>query len=105
MLHTLIGYFITFVTIVWGFKALAYGQWDASDPNPHVVLGLIVLSTIFIVSITGIVSALIGRFYHGTKPWSSSKEPQNRVGKFHKIAGYFIILCGIAANASGIVVF
>jgi len=71
LLHTLIGYFITFVTIIWSFKALAYGQWDASNPNPHVVLGLIMLSTIFIVAISGISSAMIGRFYHGTEPWSN----------------------------------
>lgn len=101
----MVGYFITFVTIIWSFKALAYGEWDASNPSAHVVLGLIVLTLIFIVTLSAVSSIMLSKLYHGTPDWYNKTEPQNRIGKFHKFAGYFIILCGIAASASGIISF
>ena len=69
------------------------------------MLGLIVLTCIFIVSMSGFSTIALSKFYHGHEAWSNKKEPQNRIGKLHKFGGYFIILCGIAANASGIISF
>lgn len=69
-LHSIIGYFITFVTLVWGFKALAYNDWEA-EPDVHVIFGIIVLSIIFLVAISGVATVMISKFYHGTKDWSN----------------------------------
>lgn len=103
LLHSLVGYFITIVTLVWSFKALAFAQWVAGA-NPHIALGLIVLSLVFVVAITGIASIMLGRFCP-SKSWTHHKEAHNMVGSFHKYAGYFIIMCGIAATSSGLIVY
>ena len=90
------------MTLVWSFKALAFGSWNASGPDFHAVLGLIVLSAILIVAFSGMNTIMIAKFYRGTPAWSKSPEPQTRVGKFHKLAGYSIILLGLAATTSGL---
>ena len=72
ILHYIIGYFITIVTIVWSFKALAYAKWDASKPNAHIVLGLAVFALVFVVAITGITCVMISKFYHRNQAWSSA---------------------------------
>lgn len=104
-IHSIFGYFITIVTLVWSFKALAFAAWDASDPNFHVVVGLIMLSAIFIVAFSGINTVMIAKFYRGTPAWSKNPELQTRVGKFHKLTGYVIILLGIATTTSGLLAF
>lgn len=69
------------------------------------MIGLIMLSAILIVAFSGINTVMIAKFYRGTPAWSKSPEPQNRVGKLHKVFGYTIILVGIVANTSGLVAF
>lgn len=51
-IHSIFGYFITFVTLVWAFRAIANIGWK-SKPSYHTVLGLIMLSTILLVSFSG----------------------------------------------------
>ena len=101
-IHVLFGYFITLVTLVWAFKALAYGGWNASQPSFHEVMGITLLSAILIVAFPGILVVMIGKFYKGTPAWSKTTEPQNKVAWFHKIAGYVIVLSGIATTTSGL---
>lgn len=69
------------------------------------VVGLIMLSAILIVACSGINTVMIAKFYRGTPAWSKTPELQTRVGKFHKIGGYAIILVGIATTTSGLLAF
>ncbi len=105
IIHGVLGCIITCFTVSGGLRALAKLHFTTRNPNAHTILGLLMLSLIFVVSITGIFSVGFGRFYHGTKPWSHHKELHNKIGQLHKYVGYLIIMFGIAACSSGIVAF
>lgn len=101
LVHYLVGYFVIVATIYWSLKSKSRAL-PGSKPDLHGVLGLIVLSSCFVLLLSGVGSVLLGRFYTGTKDWSHHREIHIVIGKFHKIGGYLVIALGIVASSTGL---
>lgn len=93
LIHSFCAYFITLVIIIWCFKDFAAAGWKINSANPKNVFSVIVLVLVICVTLSGMTSAIIGRFFH-TKPWLHHKELQNKIGKIHKFAGLGTIIIG-----------
>ncbi len=73
MLHSLCGYFIALTSGVWAIKTLKSLNWTILKVYPYTVLSLLMLSAIFIATLSGMTGAIFGRFFH-SKPWLHHKE-------------------------------
>lgn len=101
LIHSVCGDFITLVTLVWAFKVLALLNWKIEKIYPHTVFSLALLVLVCIVTLSGMIGALFGRFYK-TKSWSHEKEIQNKISKFHKIAGWGCVILGFITTSTGL---
>lgn len=97
ILHALLGYFVLIVTIVFSMKVT---KWDPTA-NPHTFLGTVSLFLTMLGSLSGIVTAIIGRAYTGDKDWAK-KELMQKTGKVHRIAGYIMLFVCNVTVASGL---
>ena len=100
--HSICAYFITLVTIIWAFKNFSATGWKIDSANPKNVFSIIVLVLVICVTLSGMTSAIIGRFFH-TEPWLHHKELQNKIGKIHKFAGLGTIIIGFFTTSIGLI--
>lgn len=60
MIHSLCGYFITLATFVEFFKNLSKKKWTL-EVNPHSILACIILSTVTIMTMSGMMSIMVAK--------------------------------------------
>ena len=96
-LHAFLGWFTMACTVAFALKVTHWNPFE----NLHTALGtLSVLVTIF-VWFMGVFTAGTMKAYRGDKPWTE-KERVERIAKIHRISGYFVILIGNVAIATGV---
>ncbi len=100
LLHALLGYFCLIVTIVWAVRILDYFNWTVNS-NIHSIVGVFATLLSVIVALSGTFTAGLMQFYENDKGWQA-KEKVTSAGKFHRIAGYWMLFIGNATAMSGI---
>ena len=99
LIHAILGYFTLVVTLVWVFKILDYFNWQVNT-DLHSIAGLIAVSLCLVVALSGTTTAGLQQFYV-EKEWTP-REKVTRVGKFHRIAGYFALFVGNSTAMTGV---
>lgn len=105
MAHSLIGTYITIVTIIFIVKVLNFKNMTIQNVTIHTVFGFLVLALSIIVWLTGALGAIMGRFKIGFKAWNIHKEPHVRILKLHSLISRVNIMWGYVATTTGLVVY
>lgn len=81
--HSLIGTYITVVTIVMVYKILEKRNFILDEVEPHVVVALSTFGLALITYFTGFLGGFLGKFHIGYKPWGHHAEIHTRIWKAH----------------------
>ena len=102
IIHVIVAMFIVVVTMVRAFQALAKKDWKLPEfISPHVVIGLALLTLVFVQPILGWLAFIMGKC-NKPKKWRKHTETHTKIGKAHRYIGYFVLFLGIMATSSGL---
>jgi hypothetical protein len=100
--HSLIGTYITIITLVMTFKQLKKVNFEMAAVTVHNFLGLFTFALALFVYGTGALGGFLGRFNIGTKRWAHHADPHVRIWAAHTYLARVNVFGGFIACSAGI---